>query len=59
LSLDGRVTGAIAIFRLLPQKAGIEDVDRELFGLLATHAAVALYCSALHAKVAGEQGVSR
>lgn len=52
LSLDGRVTGAIAIFRLLPQKAGIEDLDRELFGLLATHAATALYCTTLHERLA-------
>lgn len=50
LTLDGRVTGVIAIFRLLPQKTGIEDLDRELFDLLATHAAMALYCTALHAR---------
>lgn len=52
LSLNGKVTGAIALFRLLPQKTnGIEAVDRELFELLARHAAVALYCSALHARL--------
>ena len=52
LSLNGRVTGAIALFRLLPQKSnGIEAIDRELFELLATHAAVALYCSGLHARL--------
>jgi len=50
LKLDGRVTGAIAIFRLLPQKAGFEALDRELFELLATHAATALYCTSLHAR---------
>jgi len=50
LKLDGKVTGAIAIYRLLPQKAGFEDVDRELFELLATHAATALYCTSLHAR---------
>ena len=54
LVLDGRVTGAIAIFGLLPQKAGIEDVDRELFDLLATHAATALYCTSVHAKLVAE-----
>jgi hypothetical protein len=54
LVLDGKVTGAIAIFRLLPQKAGIEDVDRELFDLLATHAATALYCTSVHAKLMAE-----
>ena len=58
LTLDGRVTGAIAIFKLLPQKAGIEDLDREIFELLATHAATALYCTGLHAKLSA-QSVSR
>jgi hypothetical protein len=42
------VTGAIALFRLLPQKPALEDVDHELFELLATHAATALYCTRLH-----------
>ena len=58
LKLDGRVTGAIAIFRLLPQKNGFEDVDRELFELLATHAATALYCTTLHAALVAD-GVAR
>ncbi len=48
LKLEGEVTGAIALFRLLPQKAALEDVDHELFELLATHAATALYCTRLH-----------
>ena len=52
LKLEDKVTGAIAIFRLLPQKRGIEPVDRELFDLLATHAAMALYCTALHQRQA-------
>jgi GAF domain-containing protein len=51
LKLDGRVTGAIALFRLLPQKDGFEAVDTELFDLLATHAATALYCSGLHTRL--------
>ena len=45
LKLDGEVTGAIAVFRLLSQKTGFAPLDFELFDLLATHAAVALYCS--------------
>jgi hypothetical protein len=49
LKLGDRVSGVIALFRLLPQKRGIEALDRELFDLLATHAASALYCAALHA----------
>jgi len=54
LRLESRVTGVIAIFGLLPQKGAIEDLDRELFDLLATQAAFALYCTGLHAKVAAE-----
>lgn len=52
LQVDGRVTGAIAIFRLLPQKHnGLETLDEELLGLLASQAGIALYCTALHAQV--------
>jgi putative methionine-R-sulfoxide reductase with GAF domain len=58
LKLDGRVFGAIAIFGLLPQKSGFEDVDRELFELLATHAATALYCTSLHKALLAD-GVAR
>jgi len=47
LKLDGRVTGVIAIFKLLPQKPGLERVDRELLDLLASQAATALHYSAL------------
>jgi hypothetical protein len=50
LKLNDRVTGAIALFRLLPQKAGLAPVDYELFDLLATHAATALYCTGLGAR---------
>jgi GAF domain-containing protein len=50
LTLDGQVIGALALFRLLPQKAGFEAIDYELFNLLATHAATALYLSRLHAE---------
>ncbi|MGZ7030619.1 MAG: GAF domain-containing protein [Thermoanaerobaculia bacterium] len=49
LKVHDVVIGVIAIFRLLGQKSGIEDLDRELFNLLATHAATALYCASLHA----------
>ena len=54
LKLGGRVTGVLALFRLLPQKRGFEAVDYELFDLLATHAATALYCTGLHARLAAE-----
>ena len=43
LELNGTVTGAIAIFRLLPQKAGFGDEDRMLLGLLGTNGAAALH----------------
>ncbi|HUR82515.1 MAG TPA: GAF domain-containing protein [Thermoanaerobaculia bacterium] len=45
LKLDDLVVGAIGVFRLLPQKAGFEPIDLELFDLLASHAASALYCT--------------
>ena len=51
LKIDGRVTGLIAVFKLLPQKEGLEPVDHEMFELLATHAATAIYCTGIHAKL--------
>jgi hypothetical protein len=45
LKLNGEVTGAIALFRMLPQKPVLEESDTELFDLLVTHAATALYCT--------------
>src|SRR5216684_2642068 len=52
LKLDNDVTGVIAIFALLPHKPGLEPLDHELFDLLATHAATALYCTSLHERSA-------
>lgn len=49
LVLEERPLGVIAIFRLLSHKPQIEDLDRELFELLAAQASVALYCTRLHA----------
>jgi hypothetical protein len=44
--LHGRVVGALAIFRLLPQKrSGLTALDHDLLELLATQAAAALYAS--------------
>jgi hypothetical protein len=45
LMLDERVIGAIGLFKLLPQKSDLEPIDFELFDLLASHAASALYCT--------------
>ena len=53
LHYDGRLLGAVAIFRLLPQKSGLVALDHELFELIATHAARALYCTELQSRVAG------
>ena len=51
LKVNERVIGVIAIFRMLPQKPALAEIDRELFGLLGSHAAMALYCSGLHARL--------
>lgn len=48
LKLSDTVLGALAVFRLLPQKNGLEAVDYELFSLLGAHAATALYLTRLH-----------
>ncbi|HEX3583001.1 MAG TPA: GAF domain-containing protein [Thermoanaerobaculia bacterium] len=45
LKLDDTVIGVIGIFGLLPQKEGFEPIDLELFDLLGSHAATALYCT--------------
>jgi GAF domain-containing protein len=50
LSLEGKVIGVIAIFRLLPQKGALDTADRELIELLATQAATALAFTELHAQ---------
>jgi len=48
LAVDARPVGAIAIFRLLRHKPALDLLDLELFKLLASHAANALYCAELH-----------
>jgi len=48
LKLGGDIVGGIVVFRLLGHKGELTRVDREVFELLATHAATALYCSGLH-----------
>lgn len=55
LKLDGRVTGCIAIYRLLAHKSALEPLDHELFDLLATHAATALYCTSLAETIRGAE----
>jgi hypothetical protein len=48
LNLDGQTIGIVIIFSLLSHKSQLEALDHELFDLLATHAATALYCTSLH-----------
>lgn len=51
LRFDRNVRGAIAIFRLLPQKPAFDEGDFELFDFLSTRAACALECAcALNAR---------
>jgi len=48
LQLASTITGALAIFRLLPQKPAFLDIDRNMFDLLASQAAMALHSAELH-----------
>ena len=59
LHFEGQLLGAVAIFRLLPQKSGLVALDHELFELIATHAARALYCTDLQSRVARVAGAVR
>lgn len=58
LKVGKTVTGAIAIFRLLEQKPALEPIDRELFTLLSTQAAMALYCTELHGRLEASAGMT-
>jgi transcriptional regulator with GAF, ATPase, and Fis domain len=48
LKIKEHVIGAIVIYKLLTQKAGFNNVDYELFNLLAGHAATAIFSSRLY-----------
>lgn len=48
LVVAGKLMGQLVIFRLLLQKDGFEEIDLELFELLASHAATALMSSQLY-----------
>lgn len=45
MMIDDELVGAVAVFRLLEQKGDWADVDHQLFEMLGTQAAVALYCT--------------
>jgi K+-sensing histidine kinase KdpD len=51
LKVDGTVSGVIAIFSLLAHKTELAPLDHELFALLGTHAATALYSSTLQLRL--------
>ena len=53
LTIGEEVTGVLAIFQLLPQRAALDAGDRELLELLGTHAARALLFSRLYRDAAG------
>jgi hypothetical protein len=46
LKVDSNVTGVVAIFRLLEQKAALDPTDHELFEVLSRQAAMALHSAA-------------
>ena len=50
LKIKERIIGLIVIYKLLGQKEKFEDVDYELFTLLAGHAATAIFSSKLYSQ---------
>ena len=50
--------GAIALYKLFDQKSGVSELDRQLFGLLASHAATAILASRLFPVASPIQGAS-
>jgi hypothetical protein len=57
LMVEGVVTGAVAIFGLLGHKPGLQPIDHQLLALIGTHAATALYCTALVEHAGGRQSL--
>lgn len=55
LKFNDRVVGVIAIFQLFSQKETLGVTDEELFEVLSSHAATALYCSRLHPPVSSNR----
>jgi hypothetical protein len=51
LRVADRPIAAVVIFGFLPQKSELTPLDYELFSLVGSHAATALYCADLHARV--------
>ncbi len=57
LIVEGVVTGAVAVFRLLKHKQKLEAIDPELFGLIGSHGAMALYCTSLVENTGGRRSL--
>jgi hypothetical protein len=53
IKVGSRVTGALAIWRLLGHKPFLTDTDLELIEVLSTHAGTALYAAGLHERHGG------
>jgi DNA-binding response OmpR family regulator/GAF domain-containing protein len=49
LAIHGQTLGVLAVYRLFIQKEKFEEVDFQLFSMLAEHAAMALFSSSLYA----------
>lgn len=54
LMLGSHAVGAVAVFRLLPQKDGLKPLDRDLLELLRAQAGLALYCTRIVRKRADD-----
>jgi GAF domain-containing protein len=53
LTVDGTVTGALALFRLLDHKGRLQPADRELLDLLGVHTGTALLATRLRMRHGG------
>ena len=58
LKVAGRVVGVLAVFRLLPHKGRLDEIDVDLFDVLAAHAASALLFTRLYAASDGMIGAT-
>ena len=58
LKVAGRVVGVLAVFRLLPHKGRLDEIDIDLFDVLAAHAASALLFTRLYAASDGMIGAT-
>lgn len=55
LKVDGEVTGALVLFRLLDHKGTLEGQDLELLDVISVHAGTALYATRLRQREVGKR----